>query len=158
MDYLPLDLQRTGGSNIWNRQLSQEIRIASPLHRSVDFIAGVFLYGQRLETGSIPGATYGLDAAKFYSQPTLILPAYALAGLTSYTHANADTDSDAVFGQIAWHVGDKWDLTGGARSNWDHKVAVVSRRRSGGSVLNVRRDTTAAILMAEVCAVSRKEL
>ena len=136
MDYLPLDVQRTGGSNIWNRQLSQEIRIASPIHRSIDFIAGVFLYGQRLESASIPGATYGLDAAKFYSQPTLILPAYALAGLTSYTHADADTDSDAVFGQIAWHVNDKWDLTGGARSNWDHKVAVVSRRRSGGSVLN----------------------
>jgi len=136
MDYLPLDVQRTGGSNLWNRQLSQEIRIASPIQRTIDFVAGVFLYGQRLETATIPGATYGADAAKFYSQPTLILPAYALAGLTSYTHADADTDSDAVFGQIAWHVDDKWDLTAGARSNWDHKVAVVSRRRSGGSVLN----------------------
>jgi iron complex outermembrane receptor protein len=136
MDYLPLDIQHTGGSNIWTRQLSQELRIASPIHRNIDFVAGLFLYGQRLETASTPGATYGADAARFYSQPTLILPAYALAGLTSYTHAQADTDSDAVFGQIAWHVNDKWDLTAGARSNWDHKVAVVSRRRSGGSVLN----------------------
>jgi iron complex outermembrane receptor protein len=136
MDYLPLDVLRAGGSNIWNRQLSQEIRIASPVHRNVDFVAGVFLYGQRLETATIPGATYGADAAKFYSQPTLILPAYALADLTSYTRADTDTDSDAVFGQIAWHVDDKWDLTGGARSNWDHKVAVVSRKRRGGSVLN----------------------
>jgi iron complex outermembrane receptor protein len=136
MDYLPLDVQRTGGSNIWNRQLSQEIRIASPIHRNIDFVAGAFLYGQRLETATIPGATYGADAAKFYSQPTLILPAYALAGLTSYTHTNADTDSDAVFGQIAWHMDDKWDLTGGARSNWDHKAVVISRTRSGGAVLN----------------------
>jgi iron complex outermembrane receptor protein len=136
MDYLPLDIQQTGGSNLWNRQLSEEIRIASPIHRSMDFVAGVFIYGQRLETATIPGATYGADAAKFYSQPTLILPAYALEGLTSYTHAEADTDSDAIFGQIAWHVDDKWDLTAGGRSNWDHKVAVVSRRRSGGSVLN----------------------
>ena len=148
MDYLPLDVQRTGGSNVWNRQLSQEIRIASPIHRTIDFIAGVFLYGQRLETATIPGATYGVDAARFYSQPTLILPTYALAGLTSYTHADADTDSDAVFGQIAWHVDDKWDLTGGARSNWDHKVAVVSRRRSGGSVLNPADPYFAAITAA----------
>jgi len=148
MDYLPLDIQRTAGSTIWNRQLSQEIRLASPIHRSIDFVAGVFLYGQRLETATIPGATYGLDAARFYSQPTLILPAYALAGLTSYTHADADTDSDAVFGQIAWHVDDKWDLTGGARSNWDHKVAVVSRRRSGGSVLNPADPYFAAITAA----------
>jgi iron complex outermembrane recepter protein len=136
MDYLPLDIQRTGGNNLWNRQLSQEIRIASPIHRRIDFVAGVFLYGQRLETATVPGATYGADAAKFYSQPTRMLPAYALAGLTSYTHADADTDSDAVFGQIAWHVDDNWDLTAGARSNWDHKVAVVDRTRSGGSVLS----------------------
>jgi iron complex outermembrane receptor protein len=135
MDYLPLDVLRSAGSDIWNRQLSQEIRIASPIHRRMDFVAGVFLYGQRLEAATVPGATYGADAAKFYSQPTRILPPYALAGLTSYTHADADTDSDAVFGQIAWHVDDHWDLTAGARSNWDHKVAVVSRRRSGGSVL-----------------------
>jgi iron complex outermembrane recepter protein len=33
-------------------------------------------------------------------------------------------------------VSDAWDVTGGARSNWDHKVAVVSRRRGGGSILN----------------------
>jgi iron complex outermembrane receptor protein len=136
LDYLPLDIQHTGGNDIWNQQWSQEVRIASPIHRRVDFVAGVFLYGQQLETASVPGATYGADAAKFYSQPTLILPAYALAGLTSYTHADADTDSDAVFGEIAWHVDDHWELTIGARSNWDHKSAVVSRRRSGGSVLN----------------------
>jgi iron complex outermembrane receptor protein len=136
LDYLPLDVLRAAGNDIWNRQLSQEMRIASPIQRRMDFIAGVFLYGQRLETATIPGATYGADAAKFYSQPNRILPAYVLAGLTSYTHAEADTDSDAVFGQIAWHVDDKWDLTAGARSTWDHKVAVVSRRRSGGSVLN----------------------
>jgi iron complex outermembrane receptor protein len=136
LDYLPLDIQRTGGNNIWNQQWSQEIRIASPIHRSIDFVAGVFLYGQQLETATVPGATYGADAAKFYSQPTLVLPAYTLADLTSYTHADADTDSEAVFGEIAWHVDDKWELTIGARSNWDHKSAVVSRRRSGGSVLN----------------------
>lgn len=136
MDYLPLDVLRSAGSDIWNRQLSQEIRIASPIHRRMDFVAGVFLYGQRLEAATVPGATYGADAAKFYSQPPRILPAYALAGLTSHTHADADTDSDAVFGQIAWHVDDHWDLTAGARSNWDHKVAVVSRRRGGGLVLN----------------------
>jgi len=136
LDYLPLDIQHTAGNNIWNRQWSQEIRLASPVHRSIDFVAGVFLYGQRLETANVPGATYGADAAKFYSQPTLILPAYSLAGVTSYTHADADTDSEAAFGQIAWHVDDHWELTTGARSNWDHKSAVVRRTRSGGFVLN----------------------
>jgi iron complex outermembrane recepter protein len=135
-DYLPLDIQHTAGINIWNQQWSQEIRIASPSHRRVDFVAGIFLYGQQLETATIPGATYGVDAATFFSQPSLILPAYALAGLTSYTHADVDTNSQAIFGQIVWHVQDKWEVTAGARSNWDAKSGVVSRTRSGGAVLN----------------------
>jgi iron complex outermembrane receptor protein len=136
LDYLPLDIQHTAGNDIWNQQWSQEIRLASPIHRSIDFVAGVFIYRQQLETASVPGATYGGDAARFFSQPVLILPAYALAGLTSYTHADADTESEAVFGQIGWHVNDHWELTTGARSNWDNKSAVVRRTRSGGSVLN----------------------
>ena len=135
-DYLPLDIQHTAGINVWNQQWSEEIRIASPVQRRVDFVAGLFLYGQQLETGTIPGATYGADASQFFSQPTLILPANALAGLTSYTHANVDTKSQAVFGQLVWHVRDKWEVTAGARSNWDSKSGVVSRTRSGGSVLN----------------------
>jgi len=148
LDYLPLDIQHTAGNDIWNQQWSQEMRIASPLHRSIDFVGGVFLYGQRLETASVPGATYGADAAKFYSQPTLILPAYALTGVTSYTHAEADTDSEALFGQIAWHVDDHWEFTTGARSNWDHKSAVVRRTRSGGSVLNPADPFFAAAMAA----------
>jgi len=136
LDYLPLDIQHTAGNDIWNQQWSQEMRIASPIHRSIDFVGGVFLYRQRLETASVPGATYGADAAKFFSQPTLLLPAYVLTGVTSYTHADADTDSEALFGQIAWHVYDHWEFTTGARSNWDHKSAVVRRTRSGGSVLD----------------------
>jgi iron complex outermembrane recepter protein len=150
LDYLPLDIQHTGGSNIWNQQWSQEIRIASPFHRSIDFVAGVFLYRQQLETANVPGATYGADAAKFFSQPGLILPAYALAGLKSYTHADADTDSGAVFGQIAWHLQDHWELTTGARSNWDHKSAVVSRKRSGGSILDPADPFFAAATAARV--------
>ena len=147
-DYLPLDVQRSGGSNIWNRQLSEELRIASPVHRRVDFVAGVFLYGQRIEVATVPGATYGADAAKFFSQPNLILPTYALAGLTSDTHALTNTESYAVFGQTSWHVNDHWQFTAGARSNWDHKAAVVSRKRSGGSVLNPADPFFAVVLAA----------
>jgi iron complex outermembrane recepter protein len=135
-DYLPLDLQRTAGINIWNQQWSQEFRVASPARRRIDFVAGLYLYGQQLDTATIPGATFGADAAKFYSQPTLILPAYALAGLTSFTRANVNTDSEAVFGQIVWHVDGKWELTSGARSTWDHKSGVVSRTRTGGAALD----------------------
>jgi iron complex outermembrane recepter protein len=136
MDYLPLDILRNSGSNLWNRQLSEEIRIASPTRRDIDFVAGVFLYGQRIETATVPGATYGADAAKFFSQPNLILPAYALEGLTSDTRAEVAIGSYAAFGEATWHIQKRWDLTAGARFSWDDKEAVVSRTRSGGSVLS----------------------
>ena len=136
MDYLPLDILRTSGSDIWNRQWSQELRVASPAFRNWDFVSGVFAYWQRLQSASAPGATYGADAAGFYSQPTLILPAYVLTGLTSNTRADVEADSYALFGQAAWHVTEAWDLTLGGRGNWDRKEALVSRTRSGGVPLD----------------------
>ena len=135
LDYLPLDIQRTGGFNVWNDQLSQELRLASPSGRALDYVVGVFLYRQRVETQSVPGATWGSDAAGFYSQPNQILPAYALEGLTTSSRAEVDTESLALFGQLTWHLADAWALTAGARSTWDDKEAHVVRSRSGGSTL-----------------------
>jgi iron complex outermembrane receptor protein len=136
LDFLPLDVQHAGGSDIRNRQLSQEFRIASPLAGPLDFVAGVFLYGQQVDAATAPGATYGADAARFFSQPNLLLPAYALEGLTSATRADVRMDSYAVFGQTSWHLNSRWNLTAGARSTWDYKKALVSRTRSGGVALN----------------------
>ena len=148
LDYLPLDIQHTGGGNIWNRQTSQEFRIASPTNRPIDFVAGAYLYWQRLETATIPGASFGSDAAAFFSQPNLILPSYALDGLTSYTRADANTDSYALFGQATWHINESWSLTAGARSNWDDKEALVVRTRSGGAPLAPTDPLFAAITAA----------
>jgi len=135
LDFLPLDIQHTGGFNVWNDQLSQELRLASPTGRRFDFVAGVFLYRQRVETQTVPGATWGSDAAGFYSQPGLILPDYALEGLTTSTRAEVDVESYALFGQLTWRLADAWALTAGARSTWDDKEARVVRTRSGGSTL-----------------------
>ena len=148
LDYLPLDIQHTGGANIFNRQTSQEFRIASPTNRAIDYVAGTYLYWQRLETETIPGASFGSDAAAFFSQPNLILPSYALEGLTSFTRADANTDSYAIFGQATWHIADAWSLTAGARSNWDDKEAFVTRTRSGGVALAPNDPLFAAITAA----------
>src|SRR6185436_7465995 len=148
LDYLPLDIQHTGGGNIWNRQTSQELRIASPTNRAIDFVAGAYLYWQRLETATIPGPGFGADAAAYFSQPNLILPSYALDGLTSSTRADANTDSYALFGQATWHISDAWALTAGARSNWDDKEAFVQRTRSGGVAIAASDPLFAAITAA----------
>jgi len=68
--------------------------------------------------------------------------------LTSYTRADANTDSYALFGQATWHISDAWALTAGARSNWDDKEALVVRTRSGGVALAASDPLFAAITAA----------
>ncbi|HKE96175.1 MAG TPA: TonB-dependent receptor [Povalibacter sp.] len=136
LDYLPLEIQRVAGGNIWNSQYSQEFRVASSLGQQVDFVAGAFLYRQRVTTQTVPGAAFGSDAAAFYSQPGRILPAYVLEGVTSNVRAEVDTDSYALFGQATWHISDSWSLTAGLRNSWDEKEASVARTRSGGVTLD----------------------
>ena len=63
LDYLPLDIQANGGSNIWNKQASEELRVASPTGGAFDYVAGVYLYWQSVDTLTVPGPSYGSDAA-----------------------------------------------------------------------------------------------
>jgi iron complex outermembrane receptor protein len=137
LDYLPLQLQETGGGNVWNKQLSEELRIASPTGQAVDYVAGAYVFWQDVRTQSIPGPTYGTDAAEFYSSPSLILPSYALNGLTTTTQSDTATRSYALFGQETWHISPAWSWTTGLRSTYDDKSAEVLRSRSGGAPLSV---------------------
>jgi iron complex outermembrane recepter protein len=135
IDYLPLDIEENAGANVWNRQASEELRIASPVGGAIDYVAGAYLYWQRVDTDTVPGPTFGSDAAEYYSSPTLILPSYALNGVTSTTTSNTATRSYALFGQETWHLAPRWDWTAGLRSTYDDKDTEVVRNRSGGVAL-----------------------
>lgn len=148
LDYLPLDIQRVAGGDIWNDQISQELRVASSLGSAVDFVAGAFFYRQRLTTQTVQGSQFGSDAAAFYSQPGRLLPAYALEGVSSDVRADVDTDSYAIFGQATWHASDAWSLTAGLRNSWDEKTTQVVRTRSGGVALDPADPYYAAALAA----------
>jgi iron complex outermembrane receptor protein len=136
LDYLPLDIQATGGANVWNKQGSQELRLASPTGGAVDYVGGAYVYWQRVYTGTVPGPSFGADAAEYYSSPSLILPSYALNGVTSTTFSSTATRSYALFGQATWHVSSRWDWTAGVRSTYDDKDSQVARARSGGVALS----------------------
>ena len=136
LDYLPLQIQETGGANVRNKQASQELRIASPTGGAVDYVAGLYGYWQRVDTQTVPGPSYGADAAEFYSTPALILPAYALDGVTSTTLSSTATRSYAAFAQETWHLSQKWAWTSGLRSTYDDKTSDITRTRSGGVTLS----------------------
>lgn len=136
LDYLPLQVQETGGANVWNKQASQEFRIASPTGGAVDYVGGLYAYWQRVDTLTIPGPSFGADAAEYYSTPALILPSYALDGVTTTTRSSTATRSYAAFAQATWHLAEKWAWTSGLRSTYDDKTSGVVRTRSGGVSLS----------------------
>jgi iron complex outermembrane recepter protein len=136
LDYLPLDIESNEGGNVWNRQVSEELRLASPVGGAVDYVVGAYLYWQRVNTLTVPGPSYGSDAAEFYSSPTLILPSYTLNGVTSTTFSTTPTRSYALFGQETWHLNSLWDWTTGIRSTYDDKDTEVVRTASGGVALD----------------------
>ena len=123
------------------KQVSQEFRIASAGNSSVDWVAGVYYFWQKL-----PGITtslYGSDAAEFLLPPSLYptsasaaLATAALDGYRLSAYSNPVTKSYAAFGQATWHVNAKWDLTGGLRYTEENKTGVFSQTVTGGADLS----------------------
>ncbi len=81
------------------RQVSQELRVASPGGGAFDYVAGLFyLHGKDAETYQRIVTTMRVDS-----------------GLADY---GVTSDSCAAFGEATWHVAPSWRLIGGAR--WTH--------------------------------------
>jgi iron complex outermembrane receptor protein len=81
------------------RQVSQELRVASPGGGALDYVAGLFyLHASDAETYQRIVTTTRVDS-----------------GLADY---GVRSDSYAAFGEATWHVAPSWRLIGGAR--WTH--------------------------------------
>jgi iron complex outermembrane receptor protein len=99
-------------------QLSQELRLASPTGQRVEYLAGVYVQGDRLLQDQQQYLPY-LDP--------LIQSVPALAALDSQLPLGVQRDftqtetTAAAFGSISWHATDKLTLTGGLRYEWVHK-------------------------------------
>ena len=52
-----------GGQQLWNKQISEELRLTSPLGGKIDYQVG--LYGLKAEVYSDDPSVYGSDAAAF---------------------------------------------------------------------------------------------
>ncbi len=116
LDFSRLD-SLTGGFKVNQDQFSQEIRLASPVSETFDYVVGAFYYYQDIENNN--AYQTGKDAlALTTSYPN---GAY-LAGL-----GTAKTNSLAAFGQSTWHVTDQFDLTTGLRFTSERKTGEVDQ-------------------------------
>lgn len=143
-DLTRFDIMNYNGTLVDTEQETQEIRLASPADRRVDWQVGLF--GLRTKTRSEGRNFYGDDAGAFYAsnaqynalnatpEGRLALQD-ALGGVYVGQIENPETKSFAVYGQANWHVTDRLTVTAGLRNTWEQKDNVAEKVIRGGADL-----------------------
>ncbi len=116
------------------RQVSQELRIASNGARRVDYVAGLYYLYQSIEAEAVN--RYGSRAADWFLPPTTnaAVGAAALNGYNVVSHSRPVTDSYAAFAQTIWHITGAVDLTTGLRYTYETKSGYFDQDATGTSL------------------------
>jgi len=136
-----------GGQQLWNDQVSQELRLTSPLGAKIDYQVGV--YGLKAKVYSDDPTYYGADAGAFNASnaqyAALSAPQYrgllraSQDGVYRSYVLEPKTTSLAAFGQLNWHATDKATLTVGLRDTQEEKTGRNRREldRNGSALTNL---------------------
>ena len=117
-DSLSISALRYAGQGVDDKQFSQELRLASPDGRAVEYVVGAYYFFQNQD--NVAFSQYGPSAGAFYGSA-------ALNNVYSQTRSNPTTDSTAAFAQATWHVARDLNLTGGIRETYEAKSLRVIR-------------------------------
>jgi iron complex outermembrane receptor protein len=118
-DYTGLPIQLLQHIPSRQDQYSQELRIASNGHHTIDYVAGLYYFSQTIKGQPITG--YGPLATYWLLGPAPAFPAGLLDGYTTDGRTRFHSESYAVFGEATWRVDDKLSLTGGLRYTYEDK-------------------------------------
>jgi len=135
-DGLPLSVTLKAQQQNFQRQFSQELRLASSGKHFIDWQVGLYYYWQVVRGY---GATqYGADFAKFNLPGTTPAPfvatiAAATNGLEADSYSDPRLKSYAAFGQVDVHLADPLTLTAGLRFTHEDKTGSFSRFLAPGS-------------------------
>ncbi|MEH3124212.1 MAG: TonB-dependent receptor [Sphingomonas phyllosphaerae] len=112
----------------FQRQFSQELRLASTGTRTIDWQVGVYYFRQVVRGYST--AEYGSDAAlALYPTDDQNVATIATNGLRSAGYSDPHTKSGAIFGQATWHLTPAVSLTGGLRYTHEEKWGSYNNAR-----------------------------
>ncbi|QDZ07603.1 TonB-dependent receptor [Sphingomonas panacisoli] len=138
-DFIGLPITTISQNPSRQKQVSQELRIASNGKSRLQYTFGAFFFNQTINTNG--SQVQGPAASRFLiapSNPNSNNPA-VLNGLTSTNTISFDNTSFAVFGKLNWEVLPKLHIQPGLRVNYDKKsgsyVAVVTTG-TGSTTLN----------------------
>lgn len=110
--------------NNFQRQFSQEVRIASNGTNRVDYVTGLYYFWQTVRGEGV--IDYGRDYAEWNIAPTpanaatIAITDAAMTGFRAENFSNPTTKSYAAFGQADWHITDALTLTACLR--YTHEV------------------------------------
>ena len=127
-DYTALSIRTRSNNNSEQNQWSQEFRLASNGNQKLDWVVGLYGFGQKVETHGIE--EWGKDAARWLINTTV--PSNLLEGYTSLSDVFSDTTSYALFGQATYDLTDRLHVTAGLRYTYEEKSIDFKQTVSGG--------------------------
>jgi iron complex outermembrane receptor protein len=131
VDGLPLSINLKGQQQNFQRQFSQELRVASSGHHFIDYVGGLYYFWQ-----TVPGygqSQFGSDFANWSFNPATTPPARLALYNAAFSNAEADsysvanTKSYAAYAQIDTHLTNALTLTTGLRFTHEDKNGLYNR-------------------------------
>jgi iron complex outermembrane receptor protein len=116
------------GQRVRDKQLTEELRIASPDNETFNWVGGLYLFNQVQHNDAY--TQYG-SAAAAIGILRLGAPAFA-NGLVS-THQFLKTASASAFAQVTWHPAEGWELAAGLRDTKERKQVHVEQATSNNT-------------------------
>ncbi|MBX5494246.1 MAG: TonB-dependent receptor [Bryobacteraceae bacterium] len=132
-DFIALPVTTVSAAPSRQNQWTQEVRYAARVSDRVNYVAGVFVFGQTLRTAPFHKQEQGWAAARFLLSPT---PQALTPGLLDGYGQNIKFDfnnvSAAAFGQLEWRATNRWRIIPGLRFNYDWKDVDYNQDVYGG--------------------------
>lgn len=155
-DFTGLPITTVSQNPSQQKQVSQELRLASNGTNRLDYTVGAFLFHQTIDTQG--SQVQGSAASRFLLSGTDANNPNVLNGLTSTNTISFDNTSFAVFGKLNWALTDALHIQPGLRVNYDRKSgfyeSVVSIANSQYN-FTATADNVAALLAAQPTAAAR---
>ncbi|WP_313540317.1 TonB-dependent receptor [Sphingomonas sp.] len=153
-DYTGIPVQMSQHIPSRQDQYSQEFRLASNGERALSYVAGLYLFGQKIV--GRPISIYGPAAARYLIGTTTgtnatPVPANLLDGYGQDGRTDFHTMSYAAFGEVNWRIVPDLTLTGGLRYTQEDKDGSYNTTVFGGPA------TTNAALTAARLGVLRPQ-
>jgi iron complex outermembrane recepter protein len=112
---IPLSQQDINNDN----QISEELRLASPVGGPIDYVAGFYYFWNQLLGNQ--QTWFGTDYSTVFSANP------ALNGSISNFYTNPTTNSYALYGQANWHINPRLTATIGLRESFEQQTININR-------------------------------